>query len=113
MGERVARGLRFAAVAEDDVLERDGPAVVPVGGGAGDAPERRRQKMRPRRPVVVSFVEIRSEIVPLKVGENVPHEEAVALWPLQCREPATVVRLNEQRRGGSKQTIERIAPGGV
>ena len=59
-----------------------------------------------QRAVVVSFVEVRPQIVALEICKDVSDEEGTQLRRLQSREAAVVIVLTKERRGRRKEIVK-------
>ena len=65
-------------MAQNDVIQRYAAAIVTVGPGASGSPQRAGQELCLQRSIPVAFVEVRAEVVTLKVGEDIFHDERIS-----------------------------------
>ncbi len=87
--------------------------IVAVTCSGTDTPEWRCQEVSPNRSVKLAFVEVRSQIVSLEVREDIPHDKAAEVRPLECRESAAIVEGREGWSGRRKQPVERVPLSGI
>ena len=64
-------------MSQDDIAEIDATSVVSVRSRCADSPQRFRHEFFRQRAVEVSFPEIRTEIVPFKIGKNIVHDKSL------------------------------------
>lgn len=73
----VARRLRFATMAQDDLRQIDTAPIMSVRRRGPHAPERSSQELRPHRSIEVPLVKIWPNIVAFKIGKDIFDEEGL------------------------------------
>ena len=106
-GEGVSARLRLAAVPQDDLGEVDAAAVVAIGRRCPHAPQRRRQELLLHRAVVVALVEVRPEVVPLEIREDVVARRTGRSSGLLQR-PGARCRRRRRRSSGRRRGEETV-----
>src|SRR6185436_13344155 len=108
-GEVVSRRQSLPAMPQAYIVKGYASSIVTIGRRSSNAPQRHRQHLRPERSVIVDFVEVRSQVVTLEVGEDVFDKKIVEVRFLQCGESSSVVDLEELGGGGGEHPVEWIS----